>query len=336
MFDKGIAMREVGALLFLLFALAVWPTHMASGATGATPVSGATGPASGTAGATPVSRAATAISGEVRAGKAGGAAEQATHPYTATLDGKIVHFELSGFEPDFDRIDRLIFSISLHNGQHRGTPVPATMLVLSAYLENFQPDTTPVLPDLLHPNQTAQNLGGFMQGKAALVNAAGHTVYQGSMLSEVFLDNTAHLVLDLQPVSGGANAPDFRMQGLFTLHKDLSVHGSMWSPTALTRAQLASLRVPQGRAVSWQSVTNGMDVQLPPMMGTAGNGSGAAATPTPVPVPRTPLTVIAGLPAGLRVAGGAVAAVVLLGLVSLLLRLRRIRRPKHIDEGANA
>ena len=68
------------------------------------------------------------------------------------------------------------------------------MLVLSAYLENFQPDTTPLLPDLLHPDRTATSLGGFMQGKAALVNRGGRMGYRGSLLAEVFRDNSAHLI----------------------------------------------------------------------------------------------------------------------------------------------
>src|SRR5689334_14898923 len=99
----------------------------------------------------------------------GSAAQQG--PYAPSLSGHAVKFALSGFEPDFDPIYNVVLSSTLHDA---GTAVPNTMLVLSLYLEVFKPDTTPVLPDILHPNQNATNLAGFMQGKAVLVNAAGH------------------------------------------------------------------------------------------------------------------------------------------------------------------
>ena len=65
-----------------------------------------------------------------------------------SLHGKIVQAGLSGFEPDFDRIDRVIIAATLHDTGTAPTALPDSMLVLSTYLENFQPDTTPVLPDL--------------------------------------------------------------------------------------------------------------------------------------------------------------------------------------------
>src|SRR5262249_27079318 len=122
----------------------------------------------------------------------GSAAQQG--PYNPSLSGHAVKFELSGFEPDFDPIYNVVLSSTLHDA---GTAVPNTMLVLSMYLEVFKPDTTPMLPDLLHPNQKATNLAGFMQGKAVLVNAAGHIAYKGTVLAEIFLDNTVHAIVNM-------------------------------------------------------------------------------------------------------------------------------------------
>ena len=157
------------------------------------------------------------------------AAHPAT-PYAPTLVGKIVRVELSGFEPDFDPIRRVIISASLRD-RRTAHPLPDTMLVLSSYVELFQLGTTPVLPDLLHPDQIATSLGGFMQGKAALVNASGQTVYHGSLLGEIFLDGTVDLLVDLNPVHGGLTAPTVRLKGSFVLNKDLSVRGSLQAPT---------------------------------------------------------------------------------------------------------
>jgi hypothetical protein len=202
----------------------------------------------------------------------------AAAPYAPSLHGKVVKFGLSGFEPDFDPIYRVIISATLHDGRKGG--LPDAMLVLSAYLENFQPDTTPVLPDLLHPDQTATSLGGFLTGKAALVNAAGHIVYRGSLLAETFLDNSAHVVLDLDDVKAPATgSPALRLRGVFTLRKDLTLRGWL---RAVGRPALPALAAPRAPAPSWQSVERGLSVSVPRMMGTAGHSQYApqAARPT--------------------------------------------------------
>src|SRR2546423_1000804 len=201
----------------------------------------------------------------------------AAAPYAPSLHGKVVKFGLSGFEPDFDPIDRVIIAATLHDGRQHG--LSDAMLVLSAYLENFQPDTTPVLPDLLHPDQTATSLGGFLTGKAALVNAAGHVVYRGGLLAEVFLDNSVHLVLELDDV-GHPAAPPLRLHGVFTLHKDLTLRGGLH---AAGRPALPALAAPRAPAPSGQPVERGLPVPLPRMMGTAGGPQHApqAARPTP-------------------------------------------------------
>lgn len=214
--------------------------------------------------------------------------------FRGDLQGKIVQSGLSGFEPDFDPIDRVIISATLHDPRSAPAALPDSTLILSTYLENFQPDTTPVLPDLLHPNQTANGLGGFMTGKVALVNAAGRVGYRGGLLAEVFLDNSVHLVVDLQRVNAPASAPTLRIQGVFTLSKDLSVHGLLQSTRALSRPELALLRVPHGRAPGWQAVVKSMVVHPPKMMGTAGNGSQGSTTQQAAPQPTaSPLVRIA-------------------------------------------
>ncbi len=240
----------------------------------------------------------------------------ATHParpYSPTLAGKVVRVVLSGFEPDFDPIRRVIVSASLRD-QRGAHALPDTMLVLSSYVELFQPGTTPVLPDLLHPDRIATSLGGFMQGKAALVNAAGQTVYNGSLLGEIFLDSSVDVVIDLTPLHGGPTAPTVRLTGSFVIAKDLSVRGSLQAPTG---EQPSGLAAPVRAAVPWQRVADGLTVRPPMMVGTSGGGRASSPTlhsaldatpavsaPTPLITPRT-----------LYVAGGAVLA--LLGVMLL-------------------
>jgi len=211
------------------------------------------------------------------------AARTGGHGSTATISGRVVKFGLAGFEPDFDPIDRVIISGSLKRIRVDGHALPDAMLVLSLYLENFSSTTVPVLPDLLNPNQTAEGLGGFMQGKAVLINAAGIKVYQGSLLAEVFLDNSVHAVIDITPPAD-VNAADalshtIRLLGTFTLDKSLTVSGKLSSGAALSSG---ALDVPRGQPVSWQSVLAGEQVHLPPMMGRSGNG---APPPTPTSLP---------------------------------------------------
>jgi len=196
--------------------------------------------------------------------------------YAPTLSGKAVHFGLSGFEPDFDPIYQLTVQATLHDRRPAALALPDATLILSAYLESFTPDTTPTLPDLLHPDTTATALGGFLQGKSALVNAAGRTVYKGSLLAEIFQDGTEHLLVDLYPAGGDPNAAPVRLQGILTLAKGGAESGSLRALTPLSRAALA---VPRGAAPSWQSVVAGLSVSRPQMMGTAGSAPGGGAAP---------------------------------------------------------
>ncbi len=187
------------------------------------------------------------------------------------LSGRVVTFARNGYEPDGDPVDRVVISAGLHNRNGRGG-FPDTTLVLSTYLENFQTATMPILPDLLRKDVTATSLGGFMQGKAALVDGAGRVRYRGSVLAEVFLDNSIHMVADLDPQGMPASAASLRLSGALTLHKDLTLNGAVRVGRALLPAEVAALQVAHPRAVSWLAVVAGLHVRYPRMMGTSGSG----------------------------------------------------------------
>jgi hypothetical protein len=215
---------------------------------------------------------------------AGAARASATPPPTdaiiPTLDGRVVHFSLSGIEPDFDPIDRVIIAARLHNPHPSASALPDTTLVLSTYLENFQPKTMPVLPDLLRQDQLATSLGGFMQGKAALVDGLGRVRYRGSVLAEVFLDNTVHAIVDLDPRGLPAAAP-VRLVGAFTLRQDLTLAGTLRPSRAFAPAEVAALRVTHSVPVSWQAIVGSLQVRFPKMMGTGGSRAASGAQGVP-------------------------------------------------------
>jgi hypothetical protein len=185
-----------------------------------------------------------------------------------SLHGMVVSFDLSGMEPDFDPIYKLTVSARLHDLRPAGQALPDATLVLSTYLEAFQPDTTPLLPDLLHPAQPASDLGGFLTGKSALVNTGGKVVYHGSILAELFTDSTEHIIVDLYADGAGANAAATRLQGVINLHKGGAEDGTLRALTPLAHAALAVAHGPQP---SWQAVIGSLEVPPPAMLGTVGN-----------------------------------------------------------------
>ena len=232
--------------------------------------------------------------------------------YPLSFDGKAVSFDMSGFEPDFDPLYRVVVTGTLHDRRPHGVALPDATLVLSAYLEAFQPGTIPVLPDLLKPNQDAANLGGFLSGKSALVNAAGKVVYRGDLLAEIFADSTEHLIVDLYPVGGDPASAGVRIQGSMILRKGGAEVGAL---RALQPLAVAALAVPRGRAPTWQAVIQGMGVRTPAMLGTGGPSAGhAMGQGTTLPLAslrpqagRTPL-----LPLPLAVALGAILILIIL------------------------
>ncbi len=218
----------------------------------------------------------------------GSYADAASAPFTVALRGAMVRFDLSGTEPDGDPIIHAAMDTILRDARSAGVAgaLPPSRLVLSAYLENFSPGTTPVLPDLLRPDQAATGLGGFMQGKAALLDAAGHIAYRGGLLAEVFTDNSVHLVVDLGRVGAPTTAAPLRLLGAMTLRKDLTLTGALRAPGGLTASDVAALRVRprHGAGPSWQAVVHALAVRQPPQVGRG--RAQRYALPTPPPHPR--------------------------------------------------
>jgi len=233
----------------------------------------------------------------VLVGPAGATRAHSLDPvYAPTVSGSVVRFSLAGVELDLDPIDRMIVSVTLRDTRPAGQALPTETLILSTYLENFQPQTTPILPDLLNQQRVATNLGGFLQGKAALVTRAGRVAYRGSVLAEAFLDNQLRMIVDLQRVGAPLSEQDVRLASALTMYKNLTMTGALHALAPLTAAQIAPLRAAPGRSLSWQEIVAGMAVRFPRMMGT---GGATAATPASQQVQgqQPALTAVAGLSA---------------------------------------
>jgi hypothetical protein len=133
-------------------------------------------------------------------------------PYSAPVHGELAGWRLSGVEPDGDPLYQAVMQTVLAPAHG----LPAMNLIVDTYYEQFKPDTTPILPDLLHKNRQAQNLGAFLQGKILLTDDAGNVVSIGSFISEAFLDNTNNAVMMLY---GGAHGYGARgtLSGIYNL-----------------------------------------------------------------------------------------------------------------------
>lgn len=264
-----------------------------------------------------------------------GAEHAGPRSYRLAFTGKAVDFNLSGMEPDFDPLYRVTVSGPLHDLRPASQALPNSTLVLSAYMEVFQPDTTPILPDLIQPDQTASDLAGFLSGKAALVNAGGHVAYRGSLLAEIFADNTEHLLVDLYPVGTGPDATAIRVQGVIDLEKGGGEHGTLRALRPLARAALS---VPRGRQPSWRSVIAELGVRVPAMVGSAGSGQRSSTAPAPPPALQPAHRASGGIPPYVpRVAFGCAMVFMVAALVLALRRGPRSSRDaspaagKHIS-----
>ena len=205
--------------------------------------------------------------------------------YAPSVSGEVAGFRLAGIEPDGDPLNQVVLKTRLSPS----AGIPAANLIVDAYLENFQPDTTPVLPDLLHPKRTAQNLGGFLQGKALLTDDAGNALYIGSFLAEAFLDNTNHAVMRLYG-SGAAYGSGGSLHGVFQLHKDGLLKGAFTGRLILPAAVRRQLIDQRGaRMKSLTKIISVVTVKPAPMMGKATTGSPGAPLHTGYgPAPATP------------------------------------------------
>lgn len=239
-------------------------------------------------------------------------------PDRALLTGRVVGYRLSGIEPDGDPIDQVILSTTLASAHG----IPRLHLIVSSYLENFKPDTTPVLPDLLHPQHDAQNMGGFLEGKSLITDDAGDILYVGDFLAEAFFNNTNHAVFSLSG-RGPARGGHVTLKGIFTLHRDASLSGTLSGTITLPAAARAQLRAHAGRTMrSIKDIISAVTVHPAPMMGRSTTGNSRAVLHTGYgPTPSShralnPITIIAGI--------GVVVSLLWAGLL-----LRNDRRRRH-------
>lgn len=254
----------------------------------------------------------------------------AAAPYAPTFQGQVEGFRLAGIEPDGDPLDQVVLSTTLSASGH----LPRLHLVVNSYLENFKPDTTPILPDLLHPNRTATNLGGFLNGKALITDNAGNLLYVGDFLAEAFLDNSNHTVMRLYGVKA-ARGGSGQFKGVFSLKKNGALAGNLTGKLTLPPAARAQVARNSGATMkSVEKIIGLVTVKPHAMMGRSThsksaplhtgygkNGSKSPATRAPPPTaPSTtsdrklsPITMIAG--------AGAIAC--LLAAIALWIRQRR-------------
>jgi hypothetical protein len=194
--------------------------------------------------------------------------------HTIAWTGSVQGYALSGVEPDGDPLYRVALQSRLVS-----TDLPPLRLIISAYLENFKPDTTPVLPDLLHPNQVATNLGGFLEGKALLTDDAGDILYIGSFLTEAFLDNTNHTVIRFYSKSAGYTGGG-QIKGTFLFGKQANFSGLLQGPLTLSAAAVTDLRQHRGRKMKpLKDIIDAVSV-TPHYYGTRGVHSSAPALHT--------------------------------------------------------
>jgi hypothetical protein len=203
---------------------------------------------------------------------AGPRAAKAGPQYSSGLNGNVAGYRLAGVEPDGDPLYQVVLQTRL-SAQRQ---VPALNLIVSSYYENFRPDTTPILPDLLNPKDVAKNLGGFLQGKVLLTDDAGDVLYLGSFLAEAFFDNSNHTVMNMDG-SGSAAGVTASLKGAFTLHKDGSLHGALSGRLRLPTAALRQVRQHRGEKMKpLKQIISLVTVRPAPMRGRATNGSTGA------------------------------------------------------------
>ncbi len=174
----------------------------------------------------------------------GSSAVLAAAPYGPAMRGEVAGYSLAGVEPDGDPLYRTVLTARLS----ASAGVPAIHLVVDAYMENFKPDTMPILPDLLHPSRQASSLGGFMQGKALLTDDRGTILAVGSMVAEAFLDNSNSVVMSFGDPGnvGPARGVKGKLKGRFTLETAGTLHGALSGRLTLSAGARATIRTHRG------------------------------------------------------------------------------------------
>ena len=195
--------------------------------------------------------------------------------FHGSFTGNIIYFNPAGFEPDFDLLERVIIQTTV-----RSPHTPPMTLILDAYLENFQPDTTPILPDLIHPKvQVSTTLGGFFTGQAVIVGPSGKILYSGAMYAEAFLTprGIQHMIVRLGG-QGPAEGGYMNLDSVFHAYKSSKVAGSLYGNVKIPPKAMIALRAPGNRKLSLKQILKDFNVQKPAQKGTAGNGQPGSGT----------------------------------------------------------
>lgn len=205
-------------------------------------------------------------------------------PYAPILSGRVVSLRSRGVFANGDRLSTLIVDARLRDTLPAAQALPPARLVFWADLERFQARTTPLLPDLLNRYLPAAPLAGVMQGRAALLNLAGTTVYQGTLLGQLLSDHSLHLVLEVSRTAPHVTAPPLTLSGVLTLRGGL-VQGRFEPGAAPLRSLLA---VPRGPVVPWPAMARQLSVPRPAMVGrplapAAPAARGSASLPAAIP-----------------------------------------------------
>jgi hypothetical protein len=254
--------------------------------------------------------------------------------YTSTLAGSVKGFKLAGVEPDGDPLYQVVLQTRLSSSNG----LPPLNLIVSSYLENFTPDTTPILPDVLHPSQTAQNLGGFLQGKVLLTDDAGNVLSIGSFVAEAFLDNTNHAAMKLY---GGPERPSHlskligSLAGAFRIQRNASLSGRLTGHLSLGAAILRQIVQHRGmRMKPLEKIISTVTVKPAPMVGRRTPGANSTPLPTGYGTPQAAGSSGRGLNPWSIVAG--VGAIVSLLLAAILyIRDRRKQHGRPQESGAS-
>ncbi|GAC1325771.1 MAG: hypothetical protein NVSMB22_15980 [Chloroflexota bacterium] len=205
--------------------------------------------------------------------------------YSPIITGSVKGFRLAGIEPDGDPLNQVVLQTRLSASAR----TPAMNLIINSYLENFKPDTTPILPDLLNPRQTARNLGGFLQGKSLLTDDAGNVLFIGSFLAEAFInDNSNHAVMHLYG-SGAAYRGSARLKGIFQLRPDGSLRGLLHGRIDLPAPARHQLATHRGAALKpLKHIIDVVTVKPAAMMGRSSTRSQTVPLRTGYPNPGNP------------------------------------------------
>lgn len=223
------------------------------------------------------------------------AAQGTSVHYRPAITGVVSGFRLAGLEPDGDPLDQVVLQTELSPS----AGMPRIHLVVDSYLENFKPDTTPILPDLLHPKRIAQNLGGFLQGKVLLADDAGAVLALGSFLAEAFIGNSSnHAVMKLYG-SGSGYGGKGALKGSFTLHKDGTLAGGLQGTLTLPATALRQIRRQRDLPAHTfgptllKKIIATVSVQPAPMMGRSTTGTKGAPLHTGfgTPKPTNPVAI---------------------------------------------